>query len=891
MKTTKMLAVSVLVFGLAIGLASTAQAQPKYVIFLIGDGMGFEQVKAAGMYANGQTGTLLFESLPYKGELTTYSANSEITDSAAAATAMATGVKVSNGVISLAIPGDGSELETLLEYFKARHKSTGLVTTAQWFDATPAAFGAHVASRMDYGGIWNDYLDQSRPNVVLGGYTDPDVAAVTASAGYTIVTDHAAMQALDTETETMVFGQFGNGDMPYEYEGLGSLPHLSEMTATALSILDNDPDGFFLMIEGGRIDHACHVNDIQRAVLEAIEFDNTVQVAIDWAAGRSDTLILVTADHETGGLTVLANNGAGALPTVEWSSGNHTDSNVPVYGWGVNAELISAVMDNTEMFAVVVAGPEASNPDPQDGGTGVWLPPVLSWKPGIYATSHQVYFGTVFDDVNNATGAYPQADATYVPAGPLEVSTTYCWRVDEVNDLHPDSPWVGSVWTFTTAPGNSTQPDPANGTLAVAIDATLGWLPGPTAATHNVYFGTGSPPAFIGNQEAATYYPGLLEPGTTYYWQIDEIEADGMTIYTGDIWSFTTVPGSATQPDPANGGSVLALDTTLSWLPGPTAATHDVYFGTSSPLPFIGNQAESSFDPGPLEFGTTYYWQIDEVEADGTTVYTGDIWSFTPLFDVTAPGDTVQGVPNDGDWPPPEAPPLAIDDDTGTKYLHFKGDEGPSGFRVTASASQSIVTALTFTTANDYAGRDPVAFELSGSNEGIDGPYTLIASGDIVDFAQAAEWPRFTKNETPISFENEAAYDHYQVLFTAIRGGAGQWINSMQIAEVELLGITRKAWFPSPADGATEVGRNGLTLSWRTGVTAASHDVYLSTDRQAVIDGTAFIVNQIETSYSPEALTLTKGATYYWRIDGVEADSTTKHAGNVWSFTVSALGR
>ena len=107
-------------------------------------------------------------------------------------------------------------------------------------------------------------------------------------------------------------------------------------------MLDDDPDGFFLMVEGGRIDHACHANDLIRSIYETIEFSNSVQTVIDWAAGRNDTLILVTADHETGGLTVLTNNGAGVLPTVTWSgTGGHTAAKVPVYAWGVNAEMVS----------------------------------------------------------------------------------------------------------------------------------------------------------------------------------------------------------------------------------------------------------------------------------------------------------------------------------------------------------------------------------------------------------------------------------------------------------------------------------------------------------------------------------------------------------------------
>jgi len=162
-----------------------------------------------------------------------------------------------------------------------------------------------------------------------------------------------------------------------------------------------------------------------------------------------------------------------------------------------------------------------------------------------------------------------------------------------------------------------------------------------------------------------------------------------------------------------------------------------------------------------------------------------------PLSDVTAIGDIVQGVPDDGDWPGGEPPAFAIDDNTGTKYLHFKGDFdvgdplGGAGFRVTPLDGASIVTGLTFTTANDSPERDPVAFGFYGSNVSIDGPYEMIAIGDIVDFDQETAWPRYTKNETPISFENDVAYDHYQVLFLAIRDVGTA--NSMQIAEVELL--------------------------------------------------------------------------------------------------------
>jgi len=163
----------------------------------------------------------------------------------------------------------------------------------------------------------------------------------------------------------------------------------------------------------------------------------------------------------------------------------------------------------------------------------------------------------------------------------------------------------------------------------------------------------------------------------------------------------------------------------------------------------------------------------------------------TEPADVTAPGDNVKGVPNDGDWPSAEIPSQAIDDKASTKYLHFKGEIQATGFQVTPSAIQSVVTGLTFTTANDSPERDPIAFELYGSNVSIDGPYELIAAGPIVDFNQPTAAARFTKNTTPISFDNAVAYDHYQVLFPTVRTAATA--NSMQIAEVELIGTTGAA--------------------------------------------------------------------------------------------------
>jgi hypothetical protein len=183
------------------------------------------------------------------------------------------------------------------------------------------------------------------------------------------------------------------------------------------------------------------------------------------------------------------------------------------------------------------------------------------------------------------------------------------------------------------------------------------------------------------------------------------------------------------------------------------------------------------------------------IEGAGATgiVYIDDIRLYPEILDyhkfpdVTAAGDTVVGVPNDGDWPDAETPDLAIDDDVNTKFLHRQGGAMATGIQVTPAAGATVVTGLTFTTANDVPTRDPITFELSGSNAGIDGPYELIAAGDIVDFAGEAEWPRFTKNSTVIAFDNDVAYAHYQIVFPTLRGESE---TLMQIAEIELIGET-----------------------------------------------------------------------------------------------------
>jgi len=372
------------------GLAS-AEA-PRNVVLLIGDGMGFEQVKAASLYATGREHGLAFEAY-YRARVTTHPLAREgqppgATDSAAAATAIATGHKTLNG--QLGMTPDGRELTTVLECLARRGKWTGLVTTVPITHATPAAFAAHSDGRYDTSKIADDYFERSRPNVLFGAYSangEGVTETEARSAGYAVVRTRDeladfARRADGAADPPHVSGQFAAGQLPFESDGAThtaapdvtyeTAPHLTEMTRAALEILARGPDGFFLMVEGGAIDWGCHENRLDRTVGETVEFAKAFQAVLDWAAGRTDTLVLVTADHECGGLKVLRPAPQGQLPEVVWNAKGHTGAAVPLYALGPGAERFDGVVDNTDLFAVMAGeAPPPAGPLPEADAVNV----------------------------------------------------------------------------------------------------------------------------------------------------------------------------------------------------------------------------------------------------------------------------------------------------------------------------------------------------------------------------------------------------------------------------------------------------------------------------------------------------------------------------------------
>ncbi|MCK5520305.1 MAG: alkaline phosphatase, partial [Candidatus Marinimicrobia bacterium] len=414
---------------------------PKNIILFIGDGMGYNHVDAASYYQYGERGKQVYEQFPVKLGMSTHQVNGvkycsdsawvnfkfvkkKPTDSGAAGTAMATGVKTYNGAI--AVDSSKNRLETVVETAEKTGRATGIVTTVPLSHATPAAFAAHNEKRYHYNEIAREMILESAVDVIMGAghpFYNPDGSLiegakkrvigkkelwdmendgagsdeenknkkanykyvgsketwellVSGKAGadadgdgdadpWSFIEDRELFQKYMTgDTPKRVMGIYKNsvttqiernmkGDtgIPYSVPLLETIPTLTEMTIAAVNILDEDPEGFFLMVEGGAIDWASHANTLNRMIEEMVDFNESVDAVCEWVETYSnwdETLLIVTADHETGYLLgpgsnseaepeswlPLKNNGKGMMPGVEWYSTHHTNSLIPFYAKG-----------------------------------------------------------------------------------------------------------------------------------------------------------------------------------------------------------------------------------------------------------------------------------------------------------------------------------------------------------------------------------------------------------------------------------------------------------------------------------------------------------------------------------------------------------------------------
>jgi alkaline phosphatase len=396
-------------------------AGPKNIIVLISDGCGYNQVDAASLYQYGQTGMQIYEKFPVIYAMSHYPADGhgydpklawsdfdyikrKTTDSAASATTMASGVKTKNGLVGL--NPDGQVIENIVERVEKFGKATGVVSSVQISHATPACFVVHNKSRRNYQEISSSMIKDSGLEVIMGcghpGYdndgqpsSDMEYRFVggedvwkALSEGmigndsdgdgdkdpWTLIQDQTEFQKLMSgPTPNRVIGvpkvastlqQSRDGDETadaFSVPFTKNVPTLEEMTTAALNVLDEDPDGFFLMVEGGAVDWAGHANQPGRVIEEEIDFNRSIEAVVVWIEKNSswdETLVIITGDHETGYLTgpgsnpdngdqklaveqiwkPLVNNGKGNQPGMEWHSGSHTNQLIPFYAKGFGSE-------------------------------------------------------------------------------------------------------------------------------------------------------------------------------------------------------------------------------------------------------------------------------------------------------------------------------------------------------------------------------------------------------------------------------------------------------------------------------------------------------------------------------------------------------------------------
>ncbi|MBN2127903.1 MAG: LamG domain-containing protein, partial [Sedimentisphaerales bacterium] len=508
--------------------------------------------------------------------------------------------------------------------------------------------------------------------------------------------------------------------------------------------------------------------------------------------------------------------------------------------------------------------PSALAPNPSDGAMLESTSALLTWRPGDFAVSHDIYFGESFDDVNQATREddtlrSTQAEAALAVEG-LTPGATYYWRVDEVNDLHPDTPWKGNVWSFWVRPEIAWRPVPANGGTYVDPDQDLSWEKGLGALFHTVYFGetfeeVRDMPAGGWMTAAAVYDPGTLEPDKTYYWRVDEFAQTGT--HKGEVWSFTTVPEIPVADDP---------NLVLWW-------TMDEGQGAVGPADWSGHSNRATMVDD-------VQWSVDgydggALEFDGRKDYI-----YAPMAPIL-PSQTVCL------WVKTREAPASIlgwsnahpTHGTHDKELYVNAD-GRVEWRIWTAADNIVTSVKTIRDghwhhlAGVYTDEGTTELYLDGVSQGSNS-----ASGIYNAYAS----PYLTVGiESMQSRYLVGAVDDVRV-----------YDKALSLAEIEevMRGDPLLAANPDPARGATVDIRDATALSWSAGGTAVSHDVYFGTDRDAVASAgrnvPEFRGNQPGAGFSLAGLVAFGGGDYYWRIDEVETDGTVR-TGKIWRFTIPA---
>ena len=458
-----------------------------------------------------------------------------------------------------------------------------------------------------------------------------------------------------------------------------------------------------------------------------------------------------------------------------------------------------------------------------------------------------------------------------------------------------------------SAPTKANAPDPVDGATGVT-SPLFQWNKGMSAIFHDVYMGT-SPDLteadLVANRQPFTLYFHMqpLVPGTTYYWRVDEIEADMTTVHTGTVWSFTVTPNSAWQPNPADGATGLFPAPTLKWNVGQEAINHQVYLGTSaadvedgSAETSQGEVTTDSFTAPILRSSTTYYWRVDEIKPDGTAT-PGEVWSFSTEDGVTEKvvrqwwngisGTAVSALTGSSGYP---------NNPTGSELLgSFEGPTDTAdnyGSRLYGWLTSPEDGDYTFWMASDDYGELRLSTDMDPAN--------AVPIATVPGWSNSREWTKFPEQQSePVSLKAGVKY-YIQAIMKEGTGGdniAVSWQGGPIAAQTIIDGQyvdtfalpPLQAFSPSPANGAVDAPQDGA-LSWSAGEKAQTHDVYLGDDAEAVTaadpSSPSYKGQQAGTSF--DAGPLEWGKTYYWRVDEINAaEPDSPWLGAVWSFTTA----
>ena len=329
---------------------SSADDSPKNVVLMIGDGMGVAQVYSLLLVSENPTSFMRF---PYSGYAITRSFSNEITDSAAAGTAIATGHKTRNHMVGMT--ADSVAVPSLLSLMSGRGKKTGVVVTCHASQATPAAFLAHNEDRKKHEEIAAEIANNEDLDVLFAGgkrhfnerKDNGDLLEVMRDSDWSVY-DSLPQVKGDERRVAVIAGRKNLPKAPVRGE------FLPDATRKALEILSTNDEGFFLMVEGSQIDEACHANDSAYLIEEMKDFDKTINVVLDFAEKNPNTLVIVTADHETGGLTIIDPEGKYTKTEFKFSTRSHSPTFAPVFAFGPGAANFSGIIDNSDIMGKIL---------------------------------------------------------------------------------------------------------------------------------------------------------------------------------------------------------------------------------------------------------------------------------------------------------------------------------------------------------------------------------------------------------------------------------------------------------------------------------------------------------------------------------------------------------